>query len=459
MSSFLTTRSSCLALLLAVTSAGFCGVGRAADEAVAMVESLLAAEDVGERAIGLERVRYGIKGKAATDRLVALLPTLPPAAQAQLAAALGDRADAAALPALNALCGSSKDASVRAACMRAFGTIGGRAEVAALSQALVAAEPEKTAARRALTVIGGADAVAAIAAASKSAEPETRAVLLEVLADRRERGLLSDFVAAAVDSQATVRAAAMRSLGKLGGADQIPGMVLGFLKAEGKEREEAEKAIVMVCTKNDGRDQSAARFMEIFKAANATDREPLLSPLAKIGGSGALEIIDGLVADADAVKRQLGLKTLVKWPDATVSKRLIDLVGSAKDPSERDLLLGGLIRIAPLPDNKLKDNEKLDLLKKTMELCTNDKDRGRVLERANAIRTVETFRFVVPYLDEPNLAESACRSIVELAHHRKLRDDNKDEFMKALDRVIATTKNPELIERSERYKQGKTWER
>jgi hypothetical protein len=31
--------------------------------------------------------------------------------------------------------------------------------------------------------------------------------------------------------------------------------------------------------------------------------------------------------------------------------------------------------------------------------------------------------------------------------------------MKALDRVIATTKNPELIERSERYKQGKTWER
>jgi len=199
--------------------------------------------------------------------------------------------------------------------------------------------------------------------------------------------------------------------------------------------------------------------MEIFKASNATDREPLLSPLAKIGGSGALEIIDGLVADADAVKRQLGLKTLVKWPDATVSKRLIDLVGSAKDPVERDLLLGGLRRIAKIPDNKLKDDEKLALLKKTMELCTNDKDRGRVLERANAIRTVETFRFVVPYLDEPNLAESACRSIVELAHHRKLRDDNKDEFMKALDRVIATTKNPELIERSERYKQGKTWER
>jgi len=459
MISFQMMRTAGTALLLAAASSGFCSVGVAADEAVELVASLLASTDAGERAIGLERVRYGIKGKAATDRLVALLPTLPTAAQAQLAAALGDRADAAALPAVNALFKSSQDASVRSACIRALGTMGGTSEVPALAQALASADPEMTAARRALTVIGGSDAVAAIVAASKSAAPEARAVLLEVLADRRARAAVPDFLAAAIDSQASVRAAAMRSLGKLGGPDQIPGMVLGFLKAEGKEREEAEKAIVLVCTKNDGKERSAARFMEVFKAANAADREPLLSPLAKIGGNAALEIIDGLIADADTTKRQLGLKTLVKWPDATVSKRILDLVGSARDPAEREILLGGLIRIAPPPDNKLKDNEKLDLLKKAMDLCMNDKDRGRVLERANAIRTVETFRFVLPYLDDPNLAEPACKSIVELAHHRKLRDDNKDDFMKALDRVISTTKNAELIERAERYKLGKTWER
>ena len=146
-------------------------------------------------------------------------------------------------------------------------------------------------------------------------------------------------------------------------------------------------------------------------------------------------------------------------PDAAVSDRLLELLDKAADPTERELLLGALIRIAPLPDNKLNDKQKLELLQKTMALCQNDEDRARVLERANAIRTIETFRFVLPYLDDPTLAEPACRSVVELAHHQKLRDANKDEFTKALDKVIATTKNAELVERAERYKQGKTWER
>ena len=88
-----------------------------------------------------------------------------------------------------------------------------------------------------------------------------------------------------------------------------------------------------------------------------------------------------------------------------------------------------------------------------------DEDRRRVLERANAIRLIETLRFVAPYLDDPNLAEPACLSVVELAHHRSLRDANKEEFTKALDKVLGTTKNEELVDRATRYKQGQTWER
>jgi hypothetical protein len=94
-----------------------------------------------------------------------------------------------------------------------------------------------------------------------------------------------------------------------------------------------------------------------------------------------------------------------------------------------------------------------------MPLCQTDAERAKLLERVNAIRTVETFRFVLPYVDQPALAEPACKSVVELAHHRNLRDAHKDEFTKALDKVIATTKNPEFVERANRYKEGKTWER
>ena len=265
---------------------------------------------------------------------------------------------------------------------------------------------------------------------------------------------------AAGDADGSVRSAAMRALGKLGGADQVAGMVASLLKAApGGERDEAERAIVAVCTQSAGKEKSADIFLAAFKAAGDADRESLLPSLGRIGGPGAMGIVDGLINDPDAAKRQFGLKAITRWPDATVAPRLLDLLAKATDQGERDMLLGALIRIAPLPDNKLNDNQKLELLEKTMKLCQKDEDRARVLERANAIRTVETFRFVLPYLDNPVLAEPACKSVVELAHHQKLRDGNKDEFMKALDKVISTTKNAELVERANRYKEGKTWER
>ena len=170
-----------------------------------------------------------------------------------------------------------------------------------------------------------------------------------------------------------------------------------------------------------------------------------------------MAIVDAMLADP--ARRSQGLDALSKWPDATVKDRLLDLLAKATDPKEKQLLLGTLIRIAPLPDNKLNDAAKLDLLVNTMALCERTEDKARVLDRANAIRTIETFRFIAPYLDDPALAEPACRSVVELAHHQKLRDAHKDEFTAALDKVLGITTNEELVERATRYKAGQTWDR
>jgi HEAT repeat protein len=425
-----------------------------------MTIDFLARDDADFRAIGLERVRYGLKGEAATRQLTGLLSKLAPARQLELTAALADRGDRAALPAVTALLQASHEPAVRAAAIHAVGSLGGGPEVAALTRSLAAADPEKAAARRALTVIRGTDATAMIVAASKQADAGLRPTLIDILADRRAVTAVPDLLAAAVGDDAAIRTAAMRALAKLGGPEQVPGMVQGVIKAAaGGERDEAERALVMVCTHNRGKERAANVLLEQFKAADDTTRETLVAVLGRVGGDGAIAIVDGLIADAHAAKRKLGLMALTKWPDAAVSQRLLDLLGTSQDPVERDQLLGALIRIAPLPDNKLNDQQKLELLQKTMSLCQRDEDRRRVLERANAIRTVETLRFVVPYLDDPNLAEPACLSVVELAHHRTLRDANKDEFTKALDKVLGTTKNEELVERAERYKQGQTWER
>lgn len=432
----------------------------APQDAVQMTIDFLAKDDQDVRAIGLDRVRYGLKGETATMQFAGLLSKLAPARQLELTAALADRGDRAALPAMLALLLAAKEPAVRAAAVGAVGTLGSGTEVAVLKTSLAAADPEKAAARRALTVLRGNDVTAQITEAAKSGEPGLRPTFIDILADRRAVTALPDLLTAAIDGDPSVRTAAMRALARFGGPEQVVGMVQGVLKAAaGGERDEAERSLVTVCTQNPGKEKAAAVLLEQFKVADDATKETLLPVLARVGGDGALAIVDGLVADANAGKRKLGLTALARWPDATVSQRLLDLLGKSQDPAERDQLLGTLIRIAPLPDNKLNDQQKLELLQKTMSLCTRDEDRRRVLERANAIRTIETLRFVVPYLDDPNLAEPACLSVVELAHHRTIRDANKDEFTKALDKVLGTTKNEELIERAERYKQGQTWER
>jgi len=49
--------------------------------------------------------------------------------------------------------------------------------------------------------------------------------------------------------------------------------------------------------------------------------------------------------------------------------------------------------------------------------------------------------------------------VVELAHHRDLREPNKAEFDRALDKVIQTSKDATVVDRANRYKKGQTWAR
>ncbi len=82
-----------------------------------------------------------------------------------------------------------------------------------------------------------------------------------------------------------------------------------------------------------------------------------------------------------------------------------------------------------------------------------------MINRSRTAYTVETLRFVLPFLDDSQFDQITCETIVELAHHREVRDPNKAEFDKALDKVIEKSKNATVIDRAKAYKKGETWSR
>jgi hypothetical protein len=240
---------------------------QAADETdpVGMAIDLLHRDDADFRQLGFDAVAHATPGEAATYRYAAELAKLPATQQQKLLAAFCDRGDAAAVAAVTALWLASDDAAVRADAIETLGVLGNDTEVELLKAALSKPDPEKAAARRALVSLQGRGVGKQLADAARFGEPGLRPVFIDILADRRERSILPDLPAVLLEGDAALRLAATRFLATFGGPDQLDGMVAGLLKAAaGREREELARAVVAVCTNNDGHAAAAQRFLDRF---------------------------------------------------------------------------------------------------------------------------------------------------------------------------------------------------
>ena len=441
---------------MAVQGTAIFAADEAGDDVVAMVVTLLSDSDKDMRNLGLQQVREEAKGPAATRKFAALLPTLPPDAQVGLLDALADRGDAAACPGVREML-NKRESPIRLAALRALGALGERADVSLLTKTLAAGEEsEKAAARASLVRLQGPEINAAIVAELQPAASALRATLLGVLTTRRAIGSIPDILALAVDEDAETRTAAMAALGELAGPEHVSAMLKGVLAAaKGPQRDAAEKAVMTVCNRIKDANQRAAPILAGWANLDDANRTALLPTLGRVGGSDALRIVEEAIGSENPARHEAGIRALCNWPDAMVSARLLQLAESEKDAPHRDAALHALIRVAALPD-KRPDAEKLGLLKKAMPMTTRVEERNYLIQRCQAIRTMESLRFVVPYLDQPEYAQKACATVVDLARHRELREPNKAEFDRALDAAIRISKDPALIDRAKRYQQGKT---
>ena len=430
-------------------------------ELMDLVVDLLNDDDKDMRAVGLEQVRTELKGDAATRQLLALVPKLKPTAQAALIVAFGDRGDISALPALvELITDNSRDAAVQAAAVQAIGALGSEADLPMLVGLLSSSSPElKAAARGSLVHLRGRETLRAMSSAMASAASPVRITLMEILVERRAVEAIPDLLTAAVGSDAAVRSAAMKALGQIGTPEQLPGMVAGVLKAEqGKEREAAEKAVMFVCQRIEKVDDRAVPLLAASEKLSPADQLSLLSTLGRVGGAGSLPFIEDKISSSNSKQHELGVRAICNWPDAGIANRLLELIKSETRPELSSMLLSALIRVAPLPDDRTPE-ARLELLQTAMNLCKKDSERNLVLKRAPAIRSVETLRYVLTFFDQPALAAQAHEAVVELAHHRSLREPNKAEFAAALDQVLAASKDEILRDRAQRYKNGQTWDR
>jgi len=449
----------CLVCLSGSTTLYVFAAEEPADELIQFVIDLLGDSDKQMRALGFEQVRSEAPGAEATKQFAAQLAKLSPDAQVGLLSALATRGDVEARSAVVATLASTKDANVRVAALAALGYLGSPDDCDRLIQSLGAGtKAEQAAAKGSLIRLQGDSVPESISKQMMIAKTSLRVALIEVLVSRRALDTIPSIMASTLDKDPQVRTAAMAAVGKVGGPEQIPGMVQGVLKATGSERAAAEKNVMFVCARNKDKAHRADPLIAAMKKLNRTDHNTMLSTLGRVGGPEALKIVQAAVVHRSNTIHQAGLRGLFNWPDASVAPQLIHRVKKDKHASHRLAALRALIRIAPLPDGRT-NAEKLELLKQCMQMSTRDTERAMILKRAAAVRIPETLRYVLDYIDDPKFSEQVCLTIVELAHHRELRGNNKTEFHAALDLVIETSKDATTLDRANRYKRDETWVR
>ncbi len=449
-----------LGLMLVPSTATLPAADAQPDELVRQIVKLIGDHDREFRAAGLEQVRTAARGPEYTQLFAAQLTKLGADGQIALLDALADRGDGTARSAVLELFASSPDASVRAAAIGALGRLGGPEDLPLLVKALSdGSKLERVAARQSLTQISGEAINKALAADLESASPKAKAALIDVLATRRASDQLPAFVAATVDENARVRQAAMAALGQIGRPEQIAQMLPGVLKAEkGSERDEAEKSVALVCDRIENEDQRGTALIEALNTVDVAQRDQLLSLMGRVGGSKLLNFVAEIATGPDSSRRQLAIDALSKWPDASVADKLFEIATRATDPAEREQAFRGFVKVSAARDHR-SDKERLDRLKQAMKLAKTPEEVSLVINRVRTAYDIEALRFVLPYVDQPSFSQIACETIVEIAHHREVRDSHKAEVDKILDKVIATSKNPVVVERANRYKRGETWDR
>lgn len=425
-----------------------------------MVVELLNDKDNQMRSLALEQISFATKGAASTTFFASQLPKLAPPAQIGLLNALATRGDQVAKVDILSVLIASPQESVRVAAIGALGELGDASDAPQLLKLLNSDSSDTQAAsKNSLIRLRGSAVNQSLLTELDQSSAVKRVGLIEIIVTRRAFDALPAIASCSVDSDAGVRRAAINALSTLGSAKHIPAMVQGVLKAtKGAERDAAEKALVNLCNRLFS---SESRSEAVLSACSSLDDESqleLLSTVARIGGAKALQAVEATMASTRPGHHDAGLVAFCNWPEPSITDKLAKLVASSNNPIERSLEFKSLVRLASIRD-KRNDLERLSRFKEAMTLAKTPEEQTLVIDKCRSAYSLETVDFVMPFVSHDKFSEIACETIVEIAHHREVREPNKDAFDKALDRVIETASDPVVKDRAQRYKRGETWQR
>ncbi len=225
----------------------------------------------------------------------------------------------------------------------------------------------------------------------------------------------------------------------------------------GAQRDHVERAIAYICQKNPKVADRATILLGLVERHAEKDQDAfqakVLPLLGRLGTDAVYQKIQSFLKSSAPELSAAAVRALSNWPTAEHADAMWDLATRSESKAYRSQALRAYIRVVTLPSDR-PETETLEKLKNAVKIAESTDNKNWALSRAASVRTLATVNWVAGYLDDPDLAQTACRVIVELAHHRFLRQPNKEHFEPILRKVEATAKDKSIARLAEKARLG-----
>ena len=349
---------------------------------------------------------------------------------------------------------ASHDPEIRKAALTALGKIGGPTAAEILLKALAdnRSPDESSIALSSLRQMeGSAIDVLLLKTLSSSTDGGMRIHLIRLVDSRGVTNATAELLKQAAGSDVKVSLAAFHALKPLAGPNELPTLIALTKTCKDQcVREAAENAVASACTKTDiGNSGAEAVLAELKQATKPADRNSWINILTTVGYPPALPAIKAAVGDANETIVENALTHLGRWPDPTPIDILFSVVDTGTNPRLRSRALASAIDLATTAadEGQRPDAIVVGWLQRANRAAQSIDEKRRIISVLGRLKTVESFRLLVPYLDDGNLQVEAALAVVQIAPALAKTEDSP-AVKAALEKAATTVHNPDIRNRA-----------
>ncbi len=360
------------------------------------------------------QVSQEIPGAEVTKALLEEMKGRPADNQVVMIQALGRRGDKAAVPALLDAA-KSAEKPVRLAALQTITELGDASAVPVLVGLLADSDREiAQAAQASLATIPCREADAAVTEMFAGGNVDKQRMALDLMGRRRMADGIPVLLKAAREADAKVRPDAIKLIGDLGGAEQLPAL-LDLLGAPAAPQDSTaiEQAITTACTRAQDPQAQAGKLAGRLPQAKPAQQAALLRVLAVLGGADSLKAVRAAVDSSNAEVRSAAIRALGSWRTADAAPDLLTLAKATNDATQKTLFLRSYLNLAVRGEMPVA--QRLDMCKQAAGLLQRDEEKKLLLGTLSNIESPDTMSLILPYLNDTNVRQEAGLAAVTLA--------------------------------------------